>query len=297
MTTQNRKLEITKKEARTFAFGESKIRAFEEDGILWMAAKEVCKILGHSNVSVFLDMLEPDERRLEVMPTRNGPTKINFLSESGLYKAIFNSQVPKAVEFKRWVTRTVLPEIRKTGQFKGHTHREDPMEIEDIIRMMLVGREDGMYIATMINGTFEVNKWDKHVFLTGHQRLVFDMLTLFFTRAFLNYCDDGILKYVPKDSPVLPYLREFDWVLGCFLLPALHDLTENAVLPAREMVKEREARAAGALLAKPGEAPSVVRLKQSGFITDDGKGGYALNVARLEEYAGFSPTAFKRLNI
>ena len=35
-----------------------------------------------------------------------------IINESGLYQAIFGSKLPKAKEFKRWVTSEVLPSIR-----------------------------------------------------------------------------------------------------------------------------------------------------------------------------------------
>ena len=40
-----------------------------------------------------------------------------FINESGLYKLIFKSRIPGAVEFQDWVTKEVLPSIRKTGSY------------------------------------------------------------------------------------------------------------------------------------------------------------------------------------
>lgn len=40
-----------------------------------------------------------------------------FINESGLYSLIMSSKKPKAKEFKRWVTKEVLPSIRKTGTY------------------------------------------------------------------------------------------------------------------------------------------------------------------------------------
>ena len=39
------------------------------------------------------------------------------LNESGLYSLIFGSKLEKAKLFKRWVTKDVLPSIRKTGRY------------------------------------------------------------------------------------------------------------------------------------------------------------------------------------
>ena len=40
-----------------------------------------------------------------------------YLNESGLYSLIFGSKLESAKAFKRWVTRDVLPSIRKTGRY------------------------------------------------------------------------------------------------------------------------------------------------------------------------------------
>ena len=40
-----------------------------------------------------------------------------YINESGLYSLIMKSKMKKAKEFQRWVTKEVLPSIRKTGQY------------------------------------------------------------------------------------------------------------------------------------------------------------------------------------
>ena len=46
-----------------------------------------------------------------------GTQRITFINESGLYSLIFSSKLPKAKEFKHWVTSEVLPSIRKYGYY------------------------------------------------------------------------------------------------------------------------------------------------------------------------------------
>ncbi len=38
-----------------------------------------------------------------------------LVNESGMYNLIFTSTKPEARNFKRWITKEVLPQIRKTG--------------------------------------------------------------------------------------------------------------------------------------------------------------------------------------
>ena len=40
-----------------------------------------------------------------------------FVNESGLYSLILQSKLESAKVFKKWVTKDVLPSIRKTGRY------------------------------------------------------------------------------------------------------------------------------------------------------------------------------------
>lgn len=42
---------------------------------------------------------------------------MTIINESGFYSLILRSKTPKAKEFKRWVTKEVLPSIRKNGYY------------------------------------------------------------------------------------------------------------------------------------------------------------------------------------
>lgn len=46
-----------------------------------------------------------------------GPARRNMAVNSGLYSAIFRSRRAEAKAFRRWVTGTVLPALRRTGRF------------------------------------------------------------------------------------------------------------------------------------------------------------------------------------
>lgn len=49
--------------------------------------------------------------------TGKGMAQVTLLSESGLYKFILRSDKPQARPFQDWVTREVLPSVRKTGGY------------------------------------------------------------------------------------------------------------------------------------------------------------------------------------
>ena len=50
-------------------------------------------------------------------PFKNEQGGSTFINESGLYSLIFGSKLESAKAFKRWVTKDVLPSIRKTGRY------------------------------------------------------------------------------------------------------------------------------------------------------------------------------------
>lgn len=46
-----------------------------------------------------------------------GAGVLSLVSESGLYKLVMRSDKKEAKQFQEWVTREVLPSIRKTGTY------------------------------------------------------------------------------------------------------------------------------------------------------------------------------------
>jgi hypothetical protein len=51
---------------------------------------------------------------------------LNTINEAALYSLIFRSRKPQAKKFRRWVTGTVLPAIRKTGRYDAHVNGQQP---------------------------------------------------------------------------------------------------------------------------------------------------------------------------
>ncbi len=69
---------------------------------------------GNVNVSQAVRNMDATERTTTLISgLRTGP--VNLVSESGLYKLIMRSDKPQARAFQDWVTKEVLPSIRKTG--------------------------------------------------------------------------------------------------------------------------------------------------------------------------------------
>lgn len=88
----------------------------QEDGT-WWALKDVCSVLEISKYRDAGRLLDEDERVSIKTDTLGGAQEMTYISEAGLYKAIFRSNKSEANTFKRWVTHGVLPAIRKTGSY------------------------------------------------------------------------------------------------------------------------------------------------------------------------------------
>lgn len=108
-----------------------KVRTTEINGEPYFVGKDVAEILGYSNtkdaISAHVDeddkhVFQKSENTTFEIPNR-GLTVIN---ESGLYSLILSSKLPKAKEFKRWVTSEVLPSIRKHGAYAVDELINDP---------------------------------------------------------------------------------------------------------------------------------------------------------------------------
>ena len=56
----------------------------------------------------------------EMDPLTNNQKNAIYINESGLYTLILRSKLESARAFKRWVTKDVLPSIRKTGRYSYH---------------------------------------------------------------------------------------------------------------------------------------------------------------------------------
>jgi anti-repressor protein len=81
-------------------------------------AADVCKALGYANgrdaVAKHCD--EGDVAKCDT-PTQSGTQLMTYVNESGLYSLIFGSKLEQAKCFKHWVTKEVLPSIRKHGAY------------------------------------------------------------------------------------------------------------------------------------------------------------------------------------
>jgi len=113
---------MTENNVTEFDFKDHKVRTVMIDGEPWFVTKDVFDTLEYPNGSrtYQLKQLGPDETTvLEIKSRQN-----KLLSESGLFKLVMRSDKPEAKAFQDWVTREVLPSIRKNGFYISDSLRE-----------------------------------------------------------------------------------------------------------------------------------------------------------------------------
>ena len=98
---------------------ELEVRAVEIDGEGWLVGKDVAKALGYSRADHAINRHcdEDDVSKQYIIDNLGRSQETLVINESVFYSLILRSDMPKAKQFKRWVTSEVLPQIRKTGGY------------------------------------------------------------------------------------------------------------------------------------------------------------------------------------
>jgi prophage antirepressor-like protein len=116
-------------------FGE--LTVIEKDGEFFFLGKEVAEKLGYSNTRDALARHVDIEDKADVgIHDGRQMRSMTAINESGLYSLILSSKLPSAKRFKHWVTKEVLPSIRKNG---GYIAGQEKLTNEEILaKAMLV---------------------------------------------------------------------------------------------------------------------------------------------------------------
>lgn len=97
---------------------DTQVRVVTIDGEPWFVLADLAVALGINDVSRLASRLDDGVRQTHPIPDRLGriqnPT---IVSEPGMYEVVLRSDKPEALAFRRWLTGTVLPEIRRTGSY------------------------------------------------------------------------------------------------------------------------------------------------------------------------------------
>ena len=122
---------------KVFHYEENEISVIKCNDEIWFRGKSIAQSFGYLKpLKALQTHVDKEDKRklsnLEGVPqngvhlrlgcTQNG-VHLNlqsgclFINKSGLYSGILRSKLESALAFKRWVTKDVLPSIRKTGRY------------------------------------------------------------------------------------------------------------------------------------------------------------------------------------
>ena len=112
-----------------FKYGKTELSVIKCKDDIWFRGKTLMEVLGYSNPLKAIHMHIDSEDKKEMSelvykggaqnghPFRNVQRETIYINEFGLFALILRSQLESACAFKRWVTKDVLPSIRKTGRY------------------------------------------------------------------------------------------------------------------------------------------------------------------------------------
>lgn len=105
-------------ELQVFHYQDNQVRTIDHSGQPWFVLRDVCDVLGLGSPHKVAERLDEDERKLiPVIDSIGRKQEMSVISESGLYNVILRSDKPESKPFRRWVTREVIPSIRKHGVY------------------------------------------------------------------------------------------------------------------------------------------------------------------------------------
>ena len=112
---------------KVFHYEENEISVIKSKGEIWFRGNDIAKALGYSIPrKAIREHIDPEDRSslenlskggLKRTPLKNEQKSATFINESGLYSLILQSKLESAKAFKQWVTKDLLPSIRKTGRY------------------------------------------------------------------------------------------------------------------------------------------------------------------------------------
>ena len=112
---------------KVFPYEENEISVIKCRDEIWFRGKDIAKALGYEKTrnAILKHVEDEDKSSLEDIrrgpqigaPIKNKQGSAIFINELGLCSLIFGSRLESARNFKRWLTKDVLPSIRKTGRY------------------------------------------------------------------------------------------------------------------------------------------------------------------------------------
>lgn len=94
----------------------------DDDDKIWFSIKDTLLALGYKDykdaIKRHVDKKYVKEKQYINYANLSGQPRTLYITESGLYRLITRSRLPKAIRFTDWIFDDALPKIRKFGKYQ-----------------------------------------------------------------------------------------------------------------------------------------------------------------------------------
>lgn len=107
------------------------VHTYLVNGVVYFKGKEIAEILEYTNTrealrqkvsinnkSKLIDLIRGSHEILPLTLSSNEKSSI-VITEQGIYELVTKSKMPEAKKFQHWICNELLPQIRKTGEYKS----------------------------------------------------------------------------------------------------------------------------------------------------------------------------------
>lgn len=202
----------------------------------WFVAADVCRALSvylrdayTVNTSAALSKLAHDEKcnvayaeakRIGLQGIASRAYGIATVTESGLYKLIMRSDKPEARKFQDWVTREVLPAIRKDGAYIMGEEKVRTGEMDEDEFILKAVSAIAPIVENKLGRTVTNSRAVAEFFGKRHDNVLRDVDTLL---AHASVLRDGFFTEATSPHPTVRgrMVRHFDMTKDGFTLLAM----------------------------------------------------------------------------
>ena len=180
---------------KVFKYEETELSVIKRKDDIWFRGKTIANILGYAiQRKAILDHVDhEDKRKLSELvlksrgsilePLTNNQKNTVYINESGLYCLILLSKLESARAFKQWVTKEVLPSIRKTGRYSyddmNHKYNDSltfKIENDTDLHTKVVSFQKKRYPNSIFTATLGENQDSSKKELSPIERATFEAL-------------------------------------------------------------------------------------------------------------------------
>jgi prophage antirepressor-like protein len=200
-----------------FNFNQQPVRIVEREDGPWFVGRDVLPVLGLdlNGTSKHYRKLHTSEKSNvnRIALGLNPGRPMTIVSESGLYKLVMRSDKPEARSFQDWVTRDVLPSIRKDG---GYIMDEEKLKTGEMDEDEFIARVLQMIHSKLEKAQAELgearpkaHRYDQLMDAEGTLTTTTVAKSLGTTATKLNkFLREQGIKFKHEDQPIDKYLKK-----------------------------------------------------------------------------------------